>query len=120
MATRVEVEGLSAEDLCELLSQRYQEELGEGTLESIRTNRVNGRSLLELTGTELGPLLGDRKVVKRFIDSYVAPPADLQPQVRPEYLYTYTVQSVDRCEILCRSNMIMVHWKQCAWPHLVY
>ncbi len=102
MATLVEVEELSVEDLCRLLSQRYQEELGEATIESIRANRVNRRSLLELTETELlelVPLLGDRKVVKRFINSYVAPPADLHPQVRPDSTCSLVCTGVKFCAV---------------------
>ena len=79
MATRCEVEHLAVNELCDLLSQRLQDEVGEATLSAIRENRVNGRSLLELTERELAelvPLLGDRKAIKRFIDSYTP--------VRPE------------------------------------
>ncbi len=89
MATRVDVEDLAVGDLCELLSRRYQEEIGEATLEAIRSNRLNGRSLLELTEKELAelvPMLGDRKVVQRFINSYVLPPTDAQPQVKCDNL----------------------------------
>ena len=66
MATRCEVERLTVDELCELLSQKLQDEVGEATLSAIRKNRVSGRTLLELTEkvlAELIPLLGDLKVV---------------------------------------------------------
>lgn len=84
MTTRNDVEKLAVEDLCELLSRCYREEIGEETIEAIRANRMSGRSLLELTEKELAelvPLLGDRKAVRCFIDSYSLSAADVLPQV---------------------------------------
>ena len=73
MATRGELEKLNYEELTEFLSGRIEEDISEDSVVALKDNRVNGRTFLELTDEDLRDIikpLGDRKTLRRLIDSY--------------------------------------------------
>ncbi len=78
MATRSQVERLDVRQLCDLLSEKLENDLSTSASED---NRVNGKSLLELTDAELAelaPLIGDRKAIRRFINSFLSTPIQVR------------------------------------------
>ena len=73
MATRMDVEKLDCEELAEFLSERAGEEISDDTVFALRDSRVNGKTFLELTDDDLREVikpLGDRKSLRRLVDSY--------------------------------------------------
>ena len=67
---------LNAPELRDWLETK--DDITEDILDTLETNRVNGRTLIELTENdikELFPVLGDRKAVQRVVDS-------LKPQLK--------------------------------------
>lgn len=73
MATRAVLEKFNCEELAEFLSVRLGEEISDDSVVALRDNRVNGRTFLELTDDDLRDVikpLGDRKTLRRLIDSY--------------------------------------------------
>ena len=67
---------LNAPELHDWLETK--DDITEDILDTLETNRVNGRTLIELTENdikELFPVLGDRKAVQRVVDS-------LKPQLK--------------------------------------
>ena len=72
MVSRAEIQSYSVDDVCSFLAQRVKD-LGEDTLSDFRQNRVSGKAFLELTEDDLREIikpLGERRLVKRLIDSY--------------------------------------------------
>lgn len=72
MATRSEIENLTAKELRQLISMRDREIL-EDSLDSLERNRISGKRFLLLEEDELRelfPLVGERKAIKNLIDSY--------------------------------------------------
>ena len=74
MASRVEILKLTVDGLYGYLRQHLERDtVGSETIEAFRESRINGESFLELTDEELLeiiPVLGERKAVKRLIDSF--------------------------------------------------
>lgn len=66
---------LSAPELRDWLETK--DDITEDILDTLETNRVNGRTLIELTENdikELFPILGDRKAVQRVVDIFKPQP----------------------------------------------
>ena len=73
MATRAELEKCNREELAEFLSGTLGEDISEDSVAALKENRVNGRTFFELTDDDLRDIikpLGDRKNLRRLIDSY--------------------------------------------------
>lgn len=73
MATRTELEKFNCEKLAEFLSGRLGGDVSDDTVVALRDTRVNGRTFLELTDDDLRNIikpLGDRKTLRRLLDSY--------------------------------------------------
>ena len=77
MATKAEISGFNPEELYEFLLSKLEDEVSMESLSSIKSNRIGGKTFLELTGDdvkEIISLLGERKTVQRLIASYNIPP----------------------------------------------
>ena len=65
---------MSVDDLYDFLRKTLDiDVVARETIEDFRINRINGESFLTLTDTELleiVPVLGERKAVRRLIDSF--------------------------------------------------
>ena len=87
MADRSEIESLNFNELKEVLTTKLNNEVSQESLNNLETNRVSGRTFLQLEDGELSqlfPLIGERKAVKRLIDEYTLPLA-LVPVVSKSY-----------------------------------
>ena len=73
---------LSVDELCSYLLVRLPD-LERETIEAFRFHKVNGETFLQLTDDDIRELtarLGERKAIKRLIDS--SPDTSFLPQVR--------------------------------------
>lgn len=73
MAVRSEIESLNFNELKEFLSTKLNNEVSQESLNNLETNRVSGKTFFQLDDGELSqlfPLIGERKAVKRLIDEY--------------------------------------------------
>ena len=73
---------LNAPELRDWLETK--DDITEDILDTLETNRVNGRTLIELTENdikELFPVLGDRKAVQRVVDSLKPQPKVCQVSI---------------------------------------
>ena len=73
MATRKDILMFSVPELCEWLYEELKDDVREDCIQmqALRSNRVNGRTFLDLTEDdlkELCPLLGERKAVYRIVE----------------------------------------------------
>lgn len=87
MADRSEIESLNANEIKEWLSTKLNNEVSQESLNNLETNRVSGRTFFHLDDGELSqlfPLIGERKAVKRLIDEYTLRLA-LVPAVSKSY-----------------------------------
>ena len=81
MATRATVEGLGVCELKEFLTDLLLDEIELETLEALERNRVSGKTFLELDDDDLRemfPLIGERKTIKRTIESFKPKEVDYQ------------------------------------------
>ncbi len=74
MASRAEISGLSVEGIYEYLERTVDEDTIEWeTLQMFNDYKIHGQSFLDLTNVdlrELVPKLGERKAIKRLVDSF--------------------------------------------------
>lgn len=78
MTTRKEIETMSINELASFIGENLQDKVPNTTLvsEAFRENNISGKLFLELSTEDLKdliPLIGDRKEVKRLIDTYSLP-----------------------------------------------
>ena len=88
MADRSEIESLNFNELKEFLSTKLNDEVSQESLNNLETNRVSGKTFLQLDDGDLSqlfPLIGERKAVKRLIDECTPPPLALVPVVSKNY-----------------------------------
>ena len=71
MSSKAEIESFDTEQLCEFLQQKHK--LCDKTIESVKSNLVDGRALFELSSSDLKELevpLGERKTIQRIVRSH--------------------------------------------------
>ena len=81
-----EITCLNAPELRDWLETK--DDITGDILDTLETNRVNGRTLIELTENdikELFPILGDRKAVQRVVDRLKPQPKVCQVSVFESY-----------------------------------
>ena len=93
MSTKEEIERFSIEELCEFLRKRNI--VCAATLQNLESNRIDGLSFFELSDddlAELAPPSGDRKAIRRTINSYL--PAAVEKVICHNRCYYYTMMFV--------------------------
>ena len=90
MATATELQGYSISELGSFIVLRLEGKVDspESIVAVLQENKITGKAFLGLTSDELRemiPAIGDRKVVKEIVDSFVSTVVCL------DYLYTYIV-----------------------------
>lgn len=71
LRSREDISDLSVDGVCEYLEQT--DNIERQTVDVFRENRINGQSFLDLTDDdlrELVPRLGERKSIKRLVESF--------------------------------------------------
>ena len=84
MAMRSEVEKLTVLELYDWVLGKLEDEVDEDTVKVLEKNKVNGKSFVDLSESDLKemfPLLGERKAITRLIDGLKAKPQLVSLQI---------------------------------------